>query len=430
MTRMHTSQAAEALTAVVGWLTGEARHLESPGLLLDGLCERLCARGMPLSRAALSLFILHPLLHGRSYRWRAGHKHFTEVHPHGAQHLPGYMLSPFRAIRDGAPRIRRKLVGAPAADFPMLEELRADGLTDYLALPVCFGDGTRHAISWSTAAPGGFTHAELSVLEGLHPILQLVVELLSNRDMTRVLLETYLGHDAGQRVLQGQIKRGDGETTSAVICLCDLRNFTELSDRLPRDALLELLNAYFATVVNAFHTHGAEVLKFMGDAVLAIFRIDEGARVEERCEAAVRTIREAVAAATRDNVERLRQGLETYDFGAALHVGDVMYGNIGAPDRLDFTVIGPAVNLASRIAGRCAALSEPVLLSEAFAEHYRAPVRDMGEHTLKGVARPVRLFSLEEEDGEAVPHGDARPWEGELPPGSVSPRSENRVQRG
>lgn len=411
MTRMHTSQAAEALTAVVGWLSGDARLLEGPGLLLEGLCERLCARGLPLSRAALSLFILHPLLHSRSHRWRAGHPHTTDVHPHGAQHLPGYMLSPFRALREGgAPRIRRKLVGAPAADFPMLEELRADGLTDYFALPVCFGDGTRHAISWSTAAPGGFTHAELSVLEGLHPILQLVVELLSNRDKTRVLLETYLGHDAGQRVLQGQIKRGDGETTSAVICLCDLRNFTELSDRLHRDALLELLNAYFTTVVGAFHAHGAEVLKFMGDAVLAIFRIDEGARVEERCEAAVRTIREAVVAATHDNVERLRQGQETYDFGAALHVGDVMYGNIGASDRLDFTVIGPAVNLASRIAAQCAALSEPVLLSEAFAERYRAPVRDMGEHAFKGVARPVRLFSLAHEDGEEHADGEARPW--------------------
>lgn len=412
MTRMHTSQASEALAAIVGWLTGEARHLDSPGLLLEGLCERLGARGLPLARASLTLFILHPLLHSRSYRWRAGHKHSTEMHPHGAQHLPGYMLSPFRALREGgAPRLRRKLVGAPAADFPMLEELRADGLTDYFALPVCFGDGSRHAISWATSAPGGFTHAELSVLEGLHPILQLVVELLSNRDMTSVLLETYLGHDAGQRVLQGQIKRGDGETTSAVICLCDLRSFTELSDRLNRDALLEVLNAYFATVVGAFHAHGAEVLKFMGDAVLAIFRIEEGARVEERCETAVRTIREAVAAATNDNVERLRQGLETYDFGAALHVGDVMYGNIGAPDRLDFTVIGPAVNLASRIAGQCAVMGEPMLLSEAFAEHYRAPVRDLGEHALKGVARPVRLFSLTQEGGDDVTHGGVtHPW--------------------
>ncbi len=401
MTRMHTSQAAEALTAVVGWLTAEARHLESPGLLLEGLCERLCARGLPLARASLSLFILHPLLYSRSFRWRTGQKHRTEMHPHGAQHLPGYALSPFRAIREGSPRIRRRLVAAPAAEFPMLEELRADGLTDYFALPVCFGDGTRHAISWSTSASGGFTHAELSVLEGLHPVLQLVVELLSNRDMTSVLLETYLGHDAGRRVLQGQIKRGDGETTSAVICLCDLRGFTELSDRVPRDALIELLNSYLATMVGAFHAHGAEVLKFMGDAVLAIFRIEEGARVEERCEAAVRTILDAVVAARHENVERQRQGLETYDFGVALHVGDVMYGNIGAPDRLDFTVIGPAVNLASRIVGQCAVLDEAVLLSEDFVAHYRAAVRDLGEHALKGVARPVRLFSLPREDGEA-----------------------------
>jgi adenylate cyclase len=394
---MTSSQVGEALASVVAWLSGAARHLGGPDVLLAGLCERLCALGVPLARASLSHFTLHPLLHARSHRWREGQGVTTEVHPHGAQLQPGYTLSPFRALREGgAPRIRRLLVAASRADdFPMLAELRAQGLTDYLALPVCFGDGSRHAISWATAAPGGFTPAELGVLEGLQPILQLVVELLAQRDMMSVLVDTYLGRDAGQRVLQGQIKRGDGETTSAVICLCDLRGFTTLSDQLPRDALLELLNAYLGTVVGAFHAHGAEVLKFMGDAVLAIFRIEEEARVTERCAEAVRTMHEAVAAAERDNAERRRQGLEPYAFGAALHVGDVMYGNIGAPDRLDFTVIGPAVNLASRIIGQCAALGETVLLSEAFATRYPGAVRDLGAHALKGVAQPVRLFALE-----------------------------------
>lgn len=409
-TRMNSGQAAEVLSSVGAWLCGEARRLASPDALLEALCERLCAHGVPLSRASLVLFTLHPLLHGRSFRWRAGHGRSVELHPHGAQHLPGYSQSPFRALREGAPRIRRRLVAAPdPSDFPMLAELRAQGLTDYFALPVCFGDGSRHPISWATSAPGGFNPAELSVLEGLHPTLQLVVELLSQRDMTGVLLDTYLGRDAGQRVLQGQIKRGDGETTSAVICLSDLRNFTELSDRLPRDAVLELLNAYFGTVVGAFHANGAEVLKFMGDAVLAIFRVDGEASVEARCADAVRTICDAVAAATHDNVERLRQGLETYDFGAALHVGDVMYGNIGAPDRLDFTVIGPAVNLASRIAGQCALLGEPVLLSEAFAARYAGAVREMGTHALKGVTHPVRLFAPRDAAPEVMPPRESTP---------------------
>lgn len=380
---------------VAGWLVSEARSLDGPAPLLDALCQRLVAQGVPVARASIVLFTLHPLLHGRSFRWRPGQRVSTEVHPHGLQHLPGFALSPFKALLDGSPGLHRRLEEPPAPDdFPMYAELRADGLTDYVALPLCFSDGARHAVSWATSAPGGFSEAHLALLQGLHPLLQLVLEVLARKDMTGVLLDTYLGRDTGRRILQGQIRRGDGETTSAVICLSDLRGFTALSDALPRDALLELLNAYFETMVGAFHAHGAEVLKFIGDAVLAIFRIDEGARVEERCAAAARTIREAVAVSARDNAERRRKGLPTYEFGAALHVGDVMYGNIGASDRLDFTVIGPAVNLADRIGGLCASLNEPVLLSESFASHFRGGTRDLGEHVLKGVGMPVRIFSL------------------------------------
>ena len=389
------SQPAQPAPDVAGWLVSEARSARTPGELLDGLCQRLTAQGVPVARASIVLFTLHPLIHGRSFRWRPGHGAATEVHPHGLQHLPAFARSPFKALREGTPVIHRRLRAPPAPDdFPMLAELRADGLTEYLALPVGFSDGSRHAVSWASHAPDGFTEAQLALLHGLHPLLQLVLEVIARKDMTGVLLDTYLGRDTGRRILQGQIRRGDGETTSAVICLSDLRSFTALSDALPRDALLELLNAYFETMVGAFHKHGAEVLKFMGDAVLAIFRIDEGATVEERCEAAASTVREAVASSAKDNAERRRRGLPTYEFGASLHVGDVMYGNIGASDRLDFTVIGPAVNLASRIGGLCAALNESVLLSEDFVSHHRHGVKDLGEHILKGVGLPVRIYTL------------------------------------
>lgn len=380
----------------VGWLVSDARLLPNPAPLLEGVCERLTARGVPIARASISLFTLHPLLHARSFRWRAGHPSATtEVHPHGLQHLPAFSQSPFKALREGVPVIHRRLEMPLAPDdYPMFQGLREEGLTEYLALPVCFSDGSRHAVSWSTSEPGGFTDAQRALLHELHPLLELVLEVIARKDMTGVLLDTYLGRDTGRRILQGQIRRGDGETTSAVICLSDLRSFTALSDALPRDALLELLNAYFETMVSAFHAHGAEVLKFMGDAVLAIFRIDEESPVEERCMAAARTIREAVAATARDNALRMNQGLTPYEFGASLHVGDVMYGNIGASDRLDFTVIGPAVNLASRIAGLCAGLNEPVLLSESFVSHYQGGVKDLGRHPLKGVPHPVAIYTL------------------------------------
>ncbi|NTX50853.1 adenylate/guanylate cyclase domain-containing protein [Myxococcus sp. CA039A] len=380
------------------WLTSEARRLASPAPLLEGLCERLFALGVPLSRVSIVLFTLHPLLHAKSFRWRPGQHGTTEVHPHGLQHLPAFSRSPFKALQEGLPIIDRRLeTPLGEDDFPMFAELRAEGLTEYLALPVCFSDGSRHAVSWSTSAPGGFTDAHRAMLQALHPLLELVLEVIARRDMTGVLLDTYLGRDTGRRILQGQIRRGDGETTSAVICLSDLRSFTALSDALPRDALLELLNAYFETMVSAFHSHGAEVLKFMGDAVLAIYRIDENSPVEERCEAAARTIHQAVAVCARDNANRRREGLTPYEFGASLHVGDVMYGNIGASDRLDFTVIGPAVNLASRIAGLCAGHNVPVLLSESFVAHYRGGVKDLGHQPVKGVPHPVHIYTLESE---------------------------------
>ncbi|WP_141324571.1 adenylate/guanylate cyclase domain-containing protein [Myxococcus sp. AB025B] len=387
-----------AFSSVVGWLAVEARRLPNPVPLLSGLCERLTACGVPVSRASIVLFTLHPLLHARSFRWRLGHGATAEVHPHGLQHLPAFSKSPFKALREGLPVIHRRLEQPlPDGDFPMFTELRAEGLTEYLALPVCFSDDSRHGVSWATSEPGGFTDAHRALLHELQPILELVLEVFARKDMTGVLLDTYLGRDAGRRVLQGQIRRGDGETTSAVICLSDLRSFTALSDALPRDALLELLNAYFETMVGAFHSHGAEVLKFMGDAVLAIFRIDDHALVEDRCAAAARTVHEAVRASEQDNASRRRRGLPTYEFGASLHVGDVMYGNIGASDRLDFTVIGPAVNLASRIAGLCAGLNEPVLLSESFVSHYRGDVKDLGHHPVKGVPHPVRIYTLDSE---------------------------------
>jgi len=380
----------------MSWLTSEAKLLATPAPLLEGLCERLSSMGVPLARVSIVHFTLHPLLHGRSFRWRPGQRGTTEVHPHGLQHLPPFAHSPFKALQEGLSIIDRRLESPLADDdYPMFAELRAEGLTEYLALPVCFSDGQRHAVSWATSAPGGFTDAHRTVLQDLHPLLELVLEIMARRDMTGVLLDTYLGRDTGRRILQGQIRRGDGETTSAVICLSDLRSFTALSDALPRDALLELLNAYFETMVSAFHANGAEVLKFMGDAVLAIYRIDAGAPVEARCQAAARTIHEAVAACARDNTRRRREGLTPYEFGASLHVGDVMYGNIGASDRLDFTVIGPAVNLASRIAGLCAGLNVPVLLSESFVSHYRGGVKDLGHHPVKGVSQPVRIYTLE-----------------------------------
>ena len=206
----------------------------------------------------------------------------------------------------------------------------------------------------------------------------------------RGLLGVYLGTDTGSRVLDGAVKRGDGGDILAAVCFTDLRDFTALSDSLPRADLLELLNSYFDCVVGAVHAHSGEVLKFIGDAVLAIFRVTDNDRAAA-CQAALRAAHEAFARAAAANVARA--GHQPIDFGMSIHIGDVVYGNIGAIDRLDFTVIGPAVNLASRLQGQCKTLARPLLVSEAFAANCDEPCISLGEHHLKGVAQAVKIFA-------------------------------------
>jgi adenylate cyclase len=203
-----------------------------------------------------------------------------------------------------------------------------------------------------------------------------------------------LGKDAARQVLAGRIRRGDGDSIQAVVLICDLRRFTQMSDEHPRQQLLELLDAYFESVVGAIRSSGGEVLKFMGDAVLAVFPWQEGEEQGMACRRAAQAAKEAHRASAAVNMVRKEDGDLLIDFGVALHFGEVMYGNIGAPDRLDFTVIGPAVNMVSRLEGLCGALSRPILVSNDFSERYGLELEDMGEHALKGIKEPLRVFSL------------------------------------
>lgn len=383
-----------ALAAFTDWYVHEAPRLRSPRALVRETCHRFLAHGVPLQRFTAFMLMLHPDYFGAAHRWwRDSDEIKTGFGSHRIWNTAVLRDSPNAIIHQGAAALRRRLTGPDAwIDFPVLQEYVDEGGTDYVCMHLPFSDGTRCAIAFATDRAEGFSLAELRLVDAMLPHMARQSELLSLRFLTTTLLDTYLGHQTGDRVLTGQIRRGSGETIRAVIWLSDLRGFTALSDRLPRDALIALLNAYFDCVGDAIDEAGGEILKFIGDAVLAIFPIAGGGDLAAAGRAAL-----AAAAKARAGLAELRKlpGGETIDFGIALHAGDVMYGNIGTAKRLDFTVIGPAVNQTARLESLGAALGEPIVVSAEIARavgNGARGVESLGAHQLKGIAAPVEAF--------------------------------------
>jgi adenylate cyclase len=381
--------------ATTRFLLGEARASATPADLLRGYAEALRADGAPVDRLFLLMPTLHPEVRALNVIWNIDDGDVREV----ARAWSGVLTkefqeSPLAAIVAGSHTVIRRALHDPSTprDYGILRELDQGGFTDYVVagIPPVARAAAHAALSWSTRAPGGFspdaTALCLASLALLTPLLDTHVARL----IARSVMKVYLGADAGGRVLDGSVRRGDGESIRAAVSFTDLRDFTALSDRLSRDELLELLNAYFDCVVDAAEANGGEVLKFIGDAVLTIYRA-EAAGEREAGLAALAGARAAFARAVVANESR--GGLTKIDFGTSIHVGEVMYGNIGSAARLDFTVIGPAVNLASRIQGLCRSVGRPLLVSEAFVAATGADCDDLGVRALKGVARDVRIFS-------------------------------------
>jgi len=311
----------------------------------------------------------------------------------------GALNSPIRALYDGAEGIRKRL-DLPDAEggdeYPIYADLRAEGLTDYVALPMTFTDGKRHASTWSTKQSGGFSTADLVEINDVLPILAMAVEIRANRRITKNLLNAYVGRYAGERILSGDIRRGSGATVRAAIWNCDLRGFTRISEQWPRDDVISWLNEYFDVMAGPVEAHGGEILKFVGDGMLAIFRLESA----EACRDALGAAVEARAGMKELNAHRVARGSFELGFGVALHVGDVMYGNIGTATRLDFTVIGPAVNVTARLQTLTKELRRQVLLSAPFAMMCACGAEfltSLGRYPLRGVDEPLEVFGLAEE---------------------------------
>ena len=352
------------IRAIADWLIDGARSAPLPQDVLSQLSGRLVACGIPLWRVAVFVNTLHPQIIGRRFIWRPGAEVEISEGRFGLFDTPEFRDNPVARVYATKNAIRRRLADPGCAmDFPILQELRAEGLTDYLALPLFFTDGSVQLVTCTTRQPGGFTDGQIAGIEAIMTPLARVAEIRVLRRTASTLLDTYVGHDAGERILAGHIRRGDIEEIHAAIWLSDMRGFTALADRQPPRVLIDLLNRYFDCQVPVILDHGAEVLKFMGDGLLAIFTIaGDEAEVCKRALAAARQAQTNIAELSRAAVPGLR-------FGLALHIGDVLYGNIGSGNRLDFTCIGPAVNFAARIEKLAGELGRGIMASGEFAQH-------------------------------------------------------------
>lgn len=385
-----------SLAPVAVWMATEGRRITDPVALVNGLMKELDAVGARIDRLRFVSGTLHPqvLAWGAVWSRGAGAKILTADH---SVHLSEvYHGSPIQIVRDGNKPFRRRLE-APLAEGEnsLLHELRAEGLTDYFAAPMVFSNGVVNFLSIASRVPGGFSEAELLRVAALANLLAPLIEIIEARRMTLGLLNTFVGPRIGARILEGQVKRGDGVRIEAAFWYSDLRGFTQLSETLPTDQLLDLLNEYFECCAAASAPRGGEILQFIGDAVLIVFEIRDHADQREVCEAALDAAIDAFASIGVANHRRRRAGLPVIEFGLGLHVGTVTHANVGSPDRLAFNVVGPAVNRTARIQARTKDVGVSLLVSSEFAALVKQPLRSMGTFELRGVAGVHEVFTPE-----------------------------------
>ena len=385
------------IKSLTDWLIDGARSEPNPAKMMAEACQRLVAAGLPLWRVGIFIRTLHPDIFGRRFIWKPDSEVEIGTVDFSFQDSPEFSNSPLAIVFREAIEVRVRADDPAARRFPVIDDLHAEGVTDYLALPLLFMSGEVQASSWTTRQSGGFTGDQLDALRRLVVPLARVIEIISLQRTAALLLDTYVGNRAGERILAGQIRRGHTETMHAAIWLSDLRGFTALSDRLPSETVVDVLNRYFDCQVHAIRTHGGEVLKFMGDGLLAVFPVaSDVGDAGEVCRGALEAARES-----RANVEAMHykagDTVERFRFGVALHVGPVLYGNIGGANRLDFTCIGPAVNLAARLEKIAGRLSRTVVASAGFAESCSAEWADLGEFPIAGFSQPQRVYGLADE---------------------------------
>jgi adenylate cyclase len=386
---------------VTNWLIDGARSVVNSPRLMAEVCERMVEAGLPLWRVGIFVRTLHPEIYGRNFIWKPGSEVEFGTVDFKILDSPDFHSSPLFIVFQQGLEVRARVEDPQSKRFPIVADMRAEGVTDYVALPLLFTDGAVHASSWTTRQPGGFTEEQLAALRQIATPLARVIEIISLRRMASSLLDTYVGNRAGERIMGGQIRRGHTESMNAAIWLSDLRGFTALSDRLPSETVVDILNQYFDCQVAAIRSHGGEVLKYMGDGLLAVFPIDEYVGDEQQVCSRVLEAAQQSRASVSDLQYPIGDVIERFRFGVALHVGRILFGNIGGGNRLDFTCIGPAVNLAARLEKIASRLHRTVVASEGFAGICRGGWSDLGEFPIAGFSKAERVFGLVDETSAA-----------------------------
>lgn len=391
------------LAELAAWITEAGLAGQSEIAALTGFCDRAVHFGLPIARAIVLADTLHPIYEGRAFRWNRD-KDTTVLTEYGRsdEDLGRWQRSPFfRLEQTGETLLRRRLTPESREEFSIFPELIDAGITDYVAMVNRFateaiiGDMDGIYSSWATDAPAGFNEADIAALCRLAPLLALTVKSASLARIAETIVGTYLGRDAGRRVLEGRIARGITDQIQAVLWSSDLRSYTRISDTADPGEIIPLLNEYSGAIISTIYDQGGDVLKLIGDGVLAIFTVEDRTRA---CESALAAAIAARRSVTEVNRSRAAANLPTTDMYLGLHIGEVFYGNIGSEDRLDFTVIGPAVNEVSRIATLCRSVDQPLLISSDFAAalgESRNLLVSVGRYALRGVGRPQDLYTLD-----------------------------------
>ncbi len=395
-------------SALHAWLIDAGLAGVSETALLDGFCRRANKAGLPIAHGVMIVDTLHPAYEGRAFFWRrqAGQPATEEVEygPSDDGEIAELWRRSvfFYLLETGGSQFRVRFHAGEATDFPRLARLREDGMSDVVALLTRFagsdsiGEMDSLYCYWATDRPRGFSEGEVDALARLMPVLALAVKCVSLAGIAGTLVQIYLGRDAGQRVLQGRIRRGITEKINAVLWYSDLRDFTRITDRAAPEQVIPFLNDYAEAVISSIYDHGGDVLKLIGDGTLAIFAPASG---EDACRSAIAAYDLLQDRIAQLNRRRVADAEPATQVGVGLHTGEVFYGNIGSHGRLDFTVVGPAVNEVARIAAMCRSADRDILLSEAFADAMarleRGRLVSVGRYALRGVERPQELFTLD-----------------------------------
>jgi adenylate cyclase len=354
----------------------------------------MVAADAPLVRFTLGLQAIHPQWRTMGLQWRRGKPVQQASRPHGIENSPAYIGSPIQELAETRKPVRYRLDRLTPQNHDVLHELAAMGGTDYYATPMRVAHGRPPALTFMTDRPQGFTDSDIRKFHRLIDYLAPIVESRIGHRLATTLMETYLGRVVGEQILGGLIKRGDGREINAVLWFSDLRDFTGLNERLAPGDVLELLNNYLQLVGNALGDHGGEILKFIGDGVMGYFPADDALFLPMVTANAVAAARQLIGDIAIANEARAAGGHDPLRFGIGLHVGPVTFGNVGTEDRLDFTVIGPAVNRAARLESLTKELGVPVCASAEFRDVCNQPMLSLGKHVLRGVPEPVEVFTL------------------------------------